>query len=154
VIDHYKVLGLARSANPEEIKSAYRRQAKVHHPDRNGGRDEFFKKVNEAYETLSDPVKKSIYDDSVARFLRQKKPSRPAPAQPGRPQTRPARRPFFKNEEEKWAWIAAHDPNMGNVQDVVPQTELNEAPKSRRKRDWVDAFFDEYERATNHPNIR
>lgn len=63
--DYYEVLGLAKGASEEEIKKAYRRLAKQYHPDLNPGdktAEERFKEVNEAYGVLSDPDKKSRYD--------------------------------------------------------------------------------------------
>jgi len=57
----YEELGLAKDATPEEIKKAYRSLARTHHPDK-GGDAEKFKKVQEAYETLSDPQKRQNYD--------------------------------------------------------------------------------------------
>lgn len=58
---HYDTLGVARTATPEEIKTAYRKLAKQHHPDL-GGDITKFQSISEAYETLSDPDKKSHYD--------------------------------------------------------------------------------------------
>jgi DnaJ-class molecular chaperone len=57
----YDVLGLTKEASPEDIKKAYRKLAREHHPDK-GGDPEKFKKVQEAYETLSDPQKRSNFD--------------------------------------------------------------------------------------------
>jgi molecular chaperone DnaJ len=62
---YYETLGIARGANEQEIKSAFRRLAKDCHPDRNGGdkaAEQKFKELNEAYEVLRDPQKRSAYD--------------------------------------------------------------------------------------------
>lgn len=59
--DYYKVLGVAKDATNDEIKKAYRKLALEHHPDR-GGDDKKFKKINEAYQILSDPQKRAQYD--------------------------------------------------------------------------------------------
>lgn len=58
----YEILGVAENASPAEIKSAYRKLAVQHHPDK-GGDAEMFKKVSGAYEILSDPQKKAQYDN-------------------------------------------------------------------------------------------
>lgn len=63
--DPYKELNVDKSADEKEIKRAYRKQAQKYHPDKNQGNkeaEEKFKKVNAAYEVLSDPQKKSQYD--------------------------------------------------------------------------------------------
>ena len=63
--DYYEILQVSRSASVEEIKSAYRKAAIAHHPDRNPGNAEAevrFKECAEAYEVLSDPEKRARYD--------------------------------------------------------------------------------------------
>ena len=63
--DYYDVLGVAKTANEAELKSAFRKLAMQHHPDRNAGDAEAetkFKEHNEAYQILSDPQKRPAYD--------------------------------------------------------------------------------------------
>ena len=63
--DYYKILGVARSASADEIKSAYRKLAMQYHPDRNPGdlqAENQFKEINEAYQVLSDAQKRTRYD--------------------------------------------------------------------------------------------
>jgi curved DNA-binding protein CbpA len=65
VVDHYEILGIHKEASSAEIRAAYKRLAMQYHPDRNPGNlqaEEMFKKINEAYHTLSDPLKKAKYD--------------------------------------------------------------------------------------------
>src|SRR5256885_3273112 len=63
--DFYKILGVKRDAKPEEIKKAYRRLARKYHPDVNPGdksAEERFKQMTEAFDVLSDPKKRAVYD--------------------------------------------------------------------------------------------
>ncbi len=59
--DYYKTLGVPRTATTEEIKKAFRKLARTHHPDA-GGDEAKFKEINEAYEVLSDEKKRKLYD--------------------------------------------------------------------------------------------
>jgi molecular chaperone DnaJ len=69
--DYYKILGIAKNASPDEIKKAYRRLAQQYHPDK-GGDPEKFKEVNEVYQVLSDPQKRSHYDQFGTTFEQAK----------------------------------------------------------------------------------
>ncbi len=60
--DYYKTLGVDKNATQDEIKKAFRKLALEHHPDKNGGKDEKFKEINEAYSVLSDSKKRQQYD--------------------------------------------------------------------------------------------
>jgi len=62
--DFYEVLGLKKTATEAEIKSAYRKLARAHHPDvdKTAGAEGRFKEISEAYQVLSDPQKKKTYD--------------------------------------------------------------------------------------------
>lgn len=63
-MDYYSTLGVPRNANADEIKKAYRSMAMKHHPDR-GGDEKKFKEISAAYEVLSDPQKKQMFDMGV-----------------------------------------------------------------------------------------
>jgi len=63
--DYYETLGVSKTASADEIKSAFRKLARKHHPDvakDKKGAEEKFKQINEAYEVLSDPAKRQKYD--------------------------------------------------------------------------------------------
>ena len=66
--DYYEILGVARSASDQEIKSAYRKLALQHHPDRNHGNkeaEERFKEITAAYRVLADPKRRREYDAAI-----------------------------------------------------------------------------------------
>jgi DnaJ-class molecular chaperone len=62
--DYYEILGVSKSATPDELKRAYRKLALQYHPDKNKTHEgeEKFKEINHAYEVLSDPSKRATYD--------------------------------------------------------------------------------------------
>lgn len=66
--NHYEVLGVASTARVDEIRQAFRRLAREHHPDRHGGRttSEMIR-INEAWRVLSDPERRRTYDQTLSR---------------------------------------------------------------------------------------
>lgn len=66
-MDYYRILGVSRSSNAEEIKRAYRRLAVTYHPDKNHDprAESIFKEINEAYDVLGDPEKRTLYDQRL-----------------------------------------------------------------------------------------
>ncbi len=81
-IDYYALLGVPRTAGEAEIKSAYRKLALKHHPDRNQGNkaaEAKFKEINEAYEVLSDAKKRAMYDQLGPDWQQQARRQPPPP---------------------------------------------------------------------------
>lgn len=93
-MDYYQVLGVKYSASYEEIKRAYRRLAVLYHPDKNRdpAAESIFKNINEAYDVLSDPAKKRVYDLRMqapfAEVVEERPHHRDPAYRPARPQPR------------------------------------------------------------------
>jgi DnaJ-class molecular chaperone len=69
--DYYSTLGVSKTSSEKEIKQAYRKLARKHHPDVNPGdksAETRFKEINEAYEVLGDPAKRKKYDELGANW--------------------------------------------------------------------------------------
>jgi hypothetical protein len=78
--DYYQILGVSQSADQAQIRAAYKRLAMQYHPDRNmgdRGAEEMFKKINEAYHILSDPLKKARYDSRFYQATNEYAPPQP-----------------------------------------------------------------------------
>ena len=82
--DYYKVLGLQKTASADDIKQAYRRLARKYHPDVSKEKDaeEKFKNLQEAYEVLKDPEKRTAYDQLGSNW-KQGQDFRPPPGWDG-----------------------------------------------------------------------
>lgn len=113
--DFYSVLGVSRQASPDELKKSFRKLAMKYHPDKNPGdkaAEDRFKEVNEAYDVLSDPKKKQMYDQfGHAAF----QPGGPGAGGPG------AGPNPFRNWEGYGGSAGGFDPRQGgteNFQDI------------------------------------
>ena len=69
--DYYKILGVDKGANKDEIKKAFRKLAHEHHPDKKTGNEEKFKEINEAFQILGDDTKRAQYDQYGSDFEQQ-----------------------------------------------------------------------------------
>ena len=87
--DYYATLGVAKTATGKEIKQAYRKMARKHHPDVNQGdksAESRFKDVSEAYEVLGDPEKRKKYDELGSNWRAYEQTGAPPPGSRPRPQ--------------------------------------------------------------------
>ena len=126
---HYEILGVKQTASPEDVKRAFRRRAMRHHPDRNPNDPKAhakFNRISEAYEVLSDPGRRQIYD--LALTLE----GAPAPPQPP-PPPREGPRPAAGSYEQ---WVEERERQARQAQEAARQrmrenTRSEPAPKAR-----------------------
>ena len=96
--DYYDVLGVSKSASADELKRAYRKLAKQHHPDRNQGdksAEAKFKEVQAAYDVLKDSKKRAKYDRFGPAAVGDWQTTADGPSIPRRPLSRRGRRARF-----------------------------------------------------------
>lgn len=123
-MNYYELLEITQEASVEEVKIAYKKMAKLYHPDIVGNNStvDKFKQAVEAYETLSDPHKRAVYNAKLPKIKPKLKPE---------PENKV--KPFFKFNrktgkiDEIWPpgfgpTTRAVDPNMGKVMDAPPPT--------------------------------
>ena len=108
--DYYVILGVGDDATLDEIKSAYRREAKKRHPDHSGEGCEPFLALQEAYEVLGDPRRRQAYDERRAREERRAEGARRAPGPEPIRRRRPPAEPLVPNRRSS----DVHDPFFGS----------------------------------------
>src|SRR5438045_576481 len=94
--DYYRILEVASNATSAEIKAAYRRLAKIFHPDKNSGNpaaEEKFKQIKDAYENLINPLRRKKYDDKRNRSFT-------SPQTSGQPRKPSQKKNYNFSEEE------------------------------------------------------
>jgi DnaJ-class molecular chaperone len=113
--DYYVILGIGDDATLDEIKSAYRREAKKCHPDHSGEGSEPFLDLREAYEVLCDPHRRGAYDDRRAREEQGAQGvTRSARPEPIRAR-RPAAEPLVPTQRSSPAWDPFFDAPLSSL---------------------------------------
>lgn len=139
--DFYKVLGVTRTVTEDELKSAYRKLAKRYHPDMHPGDKECevrFRQINEAYDTLSNPTKRSKYDREYKSSNKSKPESgRSAGARKGNPNASPEM--DFANIHKTFEQFFGFNPESHNV---VNEEKLN--PNKKGNPLDTTAFFEKF----------
>jgi curved DNA-binding protein CbpA len=135
--DYYATLGLSRDAKPEEIRTAYRRLARRHHPDVNPGNkaaEEKFKQISEANEVLGDEKKRKIYDQYG--FYSNRIPpggyGRGTSSGPAEPTPKPGPESSPDTEESETERII--EETRRRIRDALNSTEIRAMCAARR--DW------------------
>ena len=115
---HYEVLGVPSTATAEEIKRAYRLQARRHHPDLSGSDDAAMRALNQAWATLGDPVRRQAYDHALGVGLTNGANARAAAGSPTRTRPQPQPPPIVVDEEGEADWGPEPEPGPGTARDL------------------------------------
>lgn len=136
-MDYYRLLGISRNATQEEVETAYRKLAVLHHPDKNRGREkdagEKFKQLQQAFETLKDTKKRSQYDQRHP-VGQKKKQGKADPNVGGCKTAEPPTHDIWGKpltEAEKQAWLAAARGEPGSY--VPPKRFRSVKPKKKKR---------------------
>jgi DnaJ domain len=123
-VTHYEVLGVAVHATADEIRQAYRRRARDHHPDTNpadAAAGERFRQVALAYQVLSDPGRRARYDASLGRGTSAGRPAGTRPTPPGGTAPRPAAPADTAPAGPRPRWLHGPDAGAPEVTDRIVQ---------------------------------
>ena len=104
---HYQVLGVAARATPDEVRAAYRRAARDHHPDA-GGSAHRMSEVNAAWHVLGDPARRAAYDRQLARGV-ARGPAAPGPSPDATREAWDVDADAYRSSED-WADLADAEP--------------------------------------------
>ena len=148
--NYYKMLGIPENATQDEVKKGYRRMAMKYHPDKHGGSlvaNEIFKKVKDAYDVLSDPKQRAMFDRQLSM---QPKVKPAAQAQPqAKAQARPTPQPQAKpapDNAKKYTWE-----NFDQKKDA-PKEQAKAEPKAQPKPEAAKANTYEFKEKPKTPN--
>jgi hypothetical protein len=111
-VTHYEALGVSSTASTEEIKRAYRVQARRHHPDVSGTDDAAMQALNQAWATLGDPARRREYDRALGIGVMNGSTPRPRPSAPS------PSPPIVVDEEGEADWGPEADPGPGTKRDL------------------------------------
>lgn len=136
--NYYQILGVEPFADPESVKSAYRKLARQHHPDLNAGNaqaEEKFKEINEAYEVLSNGEKRAVHDMTLKAMqgLESGKSAYKKAAEPKNKTTEPKKQAPSSAQNKK-----AADANDGKPQGKSATTPINELFETFLKKGFSD----------------
>jgi curved DNA-binding protein CbpA len=126
----YELLGVPDDASTDQIKSAYRRLSKTYHPDR-GGTAAFFRQLQDAHETLSDPLLRAEYDRSLKTS--SSAPPPPPPPPPQEPRSRSTKQDEWRNPTQATENRASELPALSRFMSAWSRTINSLASMSGRR---------------------